>query len=69
MQKIKETAEKLNKTMTWSEELTPELRPATKVAKVLNGLLESDMEINRKNIELLIEEIVKLNKPKYKDKK
>lgn len=67
MKKIKKTARDLKDMMVWSEELSPELAPAIKVAKVLNGLIESDMEINRENIEILLNEIVELNQSKEKE--
>ena len=64
MEGIEETAKQLRDVMAWTDSLTPDLRPALKVAKILNSLLESGTEINRDNIELILYKIVEENKNK-----
>ena len=64
MQGIEEAAKQLREVMAWTDSLTPDLRPGLKVAKILNSLLESGLEINRDNISSILYEIVKENKDK-----
>ena len=54
-----ELANELNSVMKFSQELSPNLKTNVRVAQILNTILESEIEINRKNIEEVLKQLTK----------